>query len=405
MERGGKVMWRLPECLTLEVFARLELRDGAILARTSRELLAVFRSVECLEMLLWREGKVPSKFMREYGDVELTAEQRRKLLQAFNTQESAVIECYGFATSGGVDENDAYYWMRRVFCPDNKGYCARAAVTNVNIAGVLSVSQQLPAKETVLLALRDRLTLAVANMGDDGYRIRNLLEQSLDRYGTLVLYKLADGSLPLLQKPEEALDDTRAAIEEILRGTVTHTLDCSRLQRTQDDWDVLEERIQKPVFPECKVVACVTSLIVSRKGGFTCPVETLVVFASLSHIDVTAREFADYNDLMTMSDVETRISTHPGLPPVHKAETRDTHHYCEFRIQPDCALQPVVWLSFKGEGKRIVEVVVPLAQRFPMLYFYAKLISAEDRRGRRQTEPMNIDVKCIVPLGTLCVLE
>ena len=392
-------MWPLPDCLLYEVLAYLPVPSLSALSQTSHEFHAIYTSDLLTILLLSRDCHLPHLYPRPSGPVPLPTSAQRAILKAGQSGERGVLEYYGFATSGGVDENDPYYWMRKVFCPDNKSYCSRTECTNVNLAGILTMTQGIQPQVELQKQLKARLQLAITNMGEDGYRLKNLVEQTGERFGSLVLYKLTQGSPTNLQEPTETLEEAMHKVATILRGTVSHALDFPSLQRSPDNFTLLEEPIPKPDFPESCCIALLTSLMISRRGGFTCPVETLMVFSSLTYIDVSDPLFDVYNGLTSLSEVVSLPSS-PILP----ATICPSYTYCEFSISQSCSLQPIVWVSFKTEEKRTVDVTVTLVQKFPSLYLYAKLINAEDRRGRRVNEPMNIDVRCIVPIGTLCHL-
>lgn len=60
----------------------------------------------------------------------------------------------------------------------------------------------------------------------------------------------------------------------------------------------------------------------SRKGGFTCPVQTFMIFVSDEYIDLESELFSNYDNLLSEEDIDKLLET-PAGSELKALETRD----------------------------------------------------------------------------------
>ena len=169
--------------------------------------------------------------------------------------------------------------------------------------------------------------------------------------------------------------------------------------------NIHDMKFDKESADESKCFALIKFLDISRKGGFTCPVQTLMVFVSFKFIDVLEddlkvfNDIEDYQDLVKLQSIDSRVSC------PYEKKVLPGVEYCEFKANGN-RLKPVIWLNFT-EDNRLDEFRVTLDHFVSGKYYYVKLIRAEDRRQERDWihDNMNIDVNYILPRGVVLNLN
>lgn len=404
------VMWSLPDCATVWIFAHLQDSDWEAVAAVSRYFNAIARSKELIALLFERDLFLSTVYNSATGPLAISYSTQFQLLKAVKRMNKEKLDYHGFATNGGVDEDNTHFWLHKVFKKSRSSvYCSQESTRNVNIAGVLKASQELLAEKAALQKMKERLLEAASKIDRGSRRLREVVENedSLQMYGSEILKHFAATDPELLLLPGEQLADMQKSIREVLGCIKSESPKINQLLQHPDNRLVLAESVPLPGFPTCTQIAFLKSVRVSRKGDFTCPVQTLMVFTSLTYVSIESTAFEVYNNLWTLGDVKALVDSTASVPPVHSITTENSYTVCEFRGKAGCELQPVFWLDFSpGESRELV-VRVPLQQAFPSLYLYAKLIKPEDRRVERgwEHELMNIDIRYIHPKGQVMEVE
>ena len=398
------IMWSLPDCATVWIFAHLQGRDWAAVAVVSRYFNAIARSTELIAILFERDLFLPTSYNSATGPVRISYATQYQLLKTVKEMNKEKLDYYGFATNGGVDEDNTHFWLHRVFQKSRTSvYCSQENTRNVNIAGVLKASQDLLAEKMALQRMKERLQEAASRMDRGSRRLREVVdnEDLLLMYGSEILKYFAATEPDLVLLDGEQPADMQKSVREVLARIKSDSPPINQLVQHPDNRLVLTETVPLPTFPACTQLAFLKSVRVSRKGDFTCPVQTLMVFTSLTYVSVESAAFDVYNNLWTLRDVHALVDSTASVPPVYSIETKDSHTVCEFRGKAGCELQPLFWLDFSLGESREMAVTVPLQQTFPSLYLYAKLIKPEDRRVERgwEHELMNIDIRYVHPKG------
>jgi hypothetical protein len=156
-----------------------------------------------------------------------------------------------------------------------------------------------------------------------------------------------------------------------------------------NDYYRLEMPIDKAQIFNSPSYFCAHEITVSRKGRYTCPVETFIAFISQDFVPLECEQFNKYNNLLQITDVE-KLAYTTGLE-ISLGEELENVAYLTFRrVQRN--LQPVIWGKFTSRAGE--ELTVKLKQVFTGKYFYLKAISPENRMQEMhdQHDHTNIDV-------------
>ena len=171
---------------------------------------------------------------------------------------------------------------------------------------------------------------------------------------------------------------------------VTGLLRCSRRDLVQE--------VEVPDKGDMRYIGCVHGVYLSRRGVFSCPVSSFVLFTSVDKMTVSSGEFERYFNLTTGSEVCDRFRDE-----VVRAVSTEKFELIEFR--PNIApLQPVVWGKFTA--KRCTTINQRLKGRFLGRFFYLLLVDAENRlrQYRDFHSKPNIDVHCVNFFGRVITL-
>jgi hypothetical protein len=405
------IMWSLPDCATVWIFAHLEVKDVAAAAVVSKYFSAIVRSKELVALLFERDLFLFTCYSTPSTTLNVSYSAQCELLKTIRRMNEEWLDYKGFATNGGVDEDDPHFWLGKVFQKLNSsGYCTQENVRNVNIAGVLKAAEEQIAEQGATQMMKRRLTTARSKLERESSQLKAMLdnEDLLQMYGADLLKQIAANMPELLVFEGEDEVDMQKSVREALKYLLSKSPKLQQLLQRPDNHLVLAEHVSLPAFPACTRLSFIKSVRISRKGGFTCPVGTIMVFTSLSYVDVESPLFEVYNNLWTVENVRALVDSAPSVPPLYHIETQESHTFCEFRGKAGCELQPLLWLTFSPqEDIRKKALTVHLQQVFPSLYLYAKLISPEDRREERgwQHEFMNIDVKYVAVKGQVIEVD
>lgn len=387
-------MWPLPDCCSAKVLAHLSLAELAAVARVCRYLHEIMLTSPFLELLFQRDLHLPQ------GAFTIPAAAQFALIKAVYTSKAACIDYLGYATTGGLDYDDPYFWPRRVFKPDSRGYCTRVLASNVTVSGVLAVSQHFKPSDRMLQSIKERLQIAATRLESQGERLRRVAnrQSTLERLGVVMIEDLYGKYPDVLELPGETVDQAAVEVQAILRSTSRRAIDVEKLRKRSDNPWILEEPIVMVDFPSFSQVAFLSKLKISRRGNYTCPVKTLLVLSSLRYVDIEDEELGKYEGLEDLAEVQKL-----GIRYVEESEE---YRYCELKCRGELGLQPLLWVQFAANAE-VDELVVDLKQRFPSLYLYLRLIDAEDRRTQQQREhdQPNIDIRCVVPKGLEVLIQ
>jgi len=393
-------MWPLPDCCSAKVLAYLSLAELAVVARVSRYLHEIMLTSPFLELLFERDLHLPPAFSLSPDTFTIPAAVQFALIKAVYTCKATCIDYLGFATTGGLDDDDPYFWLRRVFKSDSRGYCTRVLASNITVSGVLAASQHFKPSDQMLQAVKERLQVAATRLGSQGERLRQIVSRqpTLERLGAAMIEDIYGNYPDVLELPGETADQAATEVREILRSTSSRTIDVEKLRRRADNPWILEEPIENVDFPAYSQLAFLSKLKISRRGSYTCPVKTLLILSSLRYVDIEDEEFDIYEGLEDLAEVR-KLG-------VRYVEERDEYRYCELKCRGELGVQPLLWVQF-AESAEVDELVVDLEQRFPSLYLYLRLIDAEDRRTQQQWEHdlTNIDIRCVVPKGLEVLIQ
>jgi hypothetical protein len=172
-----------------------------------------------------------------------------------------------------------------------------------------------------------------------------------------------------------------------------------RSRRDPDNPNVQDMDFDRQTADNSVVIATIYEIYVSRKGVYTCPVKTLIVFTSFVYIDILDPGLKVYDNTKSYNNLIELNEVYEGIPMPRGLVVKNGYEYTEFRAtsQP---LKPVLWLNFL-ETNRVEEVCIKLNDIVTGKYLYVKLIHPEDRRVERNWnhESMNIDCRYVITKG------
>ena len=319
----------------------------------------------------------------------------------------------GFATTGGIDENNMHYWVHNAFTPNSSSaYCSRDHKNNIVVCAVLTslIAKPQPPELTAakgkiarLLRTNEQLQGMIEDL-QPADSTEDLTEFELGLF--FELYRL----YPFMLFPRDAGDsqanDERERYREFMRGlsALAEAVSMDRpgfkdvSKREGDDY-YLEKDIDKGRVDGAKEVFVVKETMVSRKGGYTCPLETFVLFVSEAFVPLESELFAPFDNLLTPNDV-LNLPAHGGPASYPPTETPDL--LCiEFHRTPKSPLHPVLWGKFRT--RQGDELETPLRHVVAGKYVYLKLINPENRmvEMRDVHEFTNIDLKFVGVKGVV----
>ena len=127
--------------------------------------------------------------------------------------------------------------------------------------------------------------------------------------------------------------------------------------------------------------ACINEFCISRKGGFTCPVKSLMVFVSSKYIDIMDSSLKAYNDMRNYENFKAFQKAEQNISMPYKLIRRAGYEFCEFEFTKD-NLKPVLWINFYEES-HVKEIEIKLKYEVAGKYLYIKLIHPQDCREER----------------------
>ena len=362
-------MERIPSELFLEILKFLSLKEIFVnIIRLNSWFKQTVLSLHLLQYLVKREHN-----LRKFPNTP--ASQSYKVLKSIK-KKPGLLEFIGFITNGGVDENMMRFWCRNLFRSEGEAYCSYDDAYNCNIGGVLKDSLVDPrtyfnSVESVKNCIQDYLNGKVLDEFLIISLIRAMNYLGMDKNHSHLISQLEIEAST--NKPLSLQDVRRVPLNDLL----------------------LQQKLDLFHSETSEFYAVVKQLKISRKGYFTCPVKTLMVFISESFIDVTSNLFSVYDDLRTYEDIENLINREPQVPGIFQHFRGLYYEYCEFIPGFELELVPILWIDFD-----IYTVSVNLNSLFTGKYVYVKLMHPQDKReGRHQG--INIDCRYVLPYGNI----
>lgn len=304
----------------------------------------------------------------------------------------ADLKFFGFATNGGIDEEDPKFWVSNLFKRSEHSYSSRSYKENLNCAAVLSSTQpKMQARSQAKRDIEKILRRVLLRNGIPIGLVKKLkLVKSLRGYTSNFtldeLFRNEENAVALKKEVYDKLD-------LIKQGIVPRAL-----RRQHNDLYILEDSVNHSIISHSNFIACVRGIDISRDGRFTCPVASLMVFISDHYIDVASTDFDIYNNLLSKSDVKSLCRSR-NLKYIDKNTAGTNCRVIEF-LPTYSDLKPILWLGYKTNRLEKFTRVI-LTNWFSGVYAYVKLIYAHNRMAEEgwHHDDTNIDCKFVIMRG------
>jgi hypothetical protein len=386
-------MDKLPTVLYADIFVFLSLNE------IFRSLIGVCKSfkneIESLHflnsVLMWTIRADGLKRFTEENAMNLLKDLTKKRKQEF-------LEFLPCSTDGGADEDQESFWFGHAFEYNDKAWCTLEGTLNVNASAVLACTQDIIGYHW---ANKEAIKIVRSWLEKKGKPLYKKNEHI-----AVAIFNHVVTSFPLdaiaIDEPDP--DAFKQTVRKIFMNLRPFKSGIEESRRFPNKNDVLDMPIDQNSADNCPYYAIISQLAISRKGGFTCPVKTLMVFISHNYIDILDSSFKYYND---MKEYENLNQVHDYFPTLAKPREKMVEpgvEYCEFGWTRE-KLKPVLWVNFLSTD-RIDDRNFVLKQIVSAKYVYVKLICPEDRREERDWnhEFMNIDCNYVVPKGRVIFL-
>ncbi|CAG9331952.1 unnamed protein product [Blepharisma stoltei] len=286
----------------------------------------------------------------------------------------------GFATTGGVDEDEVIWWVDSLFHENGPGYCTRDNKLNLNIAGVLSSTLDFQdyeriRHEAVSLVRKNRILKEiyphhVLDEGDEpSYYEEQIYKQAWREAGRIFTDNI---------RSTKAKRDAMKEYERIYKVLVKHEPKIEKYRRNEKDPYVLIQPIDYTAVENSSIVASIRALEFSREGNFTCPVETFMAFISDSSIDIESEELKAYDNLFTVDDIQNLQENDIKIPKQYSfIEEKEEGYQCMIFNWTQNALKPMIWGKFTKRSCN--KIRISLIEIFSGKFVYVKLINPESR--------------------------
>lgn len=114
--------------------------------------------------------------------------------------------------------------------------------------------------------------------------------------------------------PQDERDEAIKKYQNIYKALVDNEPKLEIFRRKENDPYVLIEPLNHQLINAKNSFSCIRSIEFSRKGNFTCPVETFLVFISDNFIDIEAEELSLYDNLFSINDVHNLQENDSKIP-------------------------------------------------------------------------------------------
>ena len=328
-----------------------------------------------LEYLVQREYKLSFKPV-------LSKAESCKLIRKNYPLRLKKLKFFAYSTNGGVFNNSPEYSHFNLFSAQKMPYCTRENSSNVDVSGIFLKSICDP---EILFTSNDKIQECYDNnikLSKKNFTTKNYLEiQGL--YQAVKQYSITNYGI----------------IKEIKAWKNRNWHPCTNLDEitSKVNRDILSYPCNLRISETSTMYAAIKAFYISNKGNFTCPVSVLMLFTSETYVEMDFHQFKLYNYLRNLNSVLQLLKTCPDSPRITNYKLSKRSEHIEFLQQSTNGLKPIAWVKLSADDSQI-----KLKQTFIGKYLYVKLICSKDRRNEYQgpeTMALNIDCKCIVPIG------
>lgn len=305
----------------------------------------------------------------------ISMKQAKSILETIVVKPANKLEFIGFATSGGVDENEMDFWCDNLFRDEGEAYCAHEDSNGCVAVGVLLDSLCDP--RSSFKTVEDVWEVLAKYERNEEVDVFTLI--SLDK--ALKFFNYYEKNPELQEKIANAKDLPLLSFYDV--------------KRFQDDEMMLMHKINTKNSDDSGFFIVLKALRIARGNAYTCPVKTLMVFISETFMDVNDPTFKLYDNCRSYKKLKTLLNR-DDLPGVEYVSIRQTIEHCEFSPSGDFKIKPVLWVKFRSCSKLKIE----LQNMFCGKYIYVKLLCPEDNR-EDLNDGVNIDCKYVIPFGNI----
>ncbi|CAG9317213.1 unnamed protein product [Blepharisma stoltei] len=359
-------------------------------ARINKSFLSATKYIGFLRSLVQRDFYISTPlYLTENYCIKLLSEG----INGFKLELLENLDFKGFSTDGGVDEDSFSFWFENLFQRSQKGYCCHENRTNVNIAAVLVDSQKQHIE--YYQSKKEAIKIIKEWLHKKGKDVPNKYE---DAAFAVFKYVFTNFPLEALATNEDCTFKDR--VREIYYNLEMKNKDVEKTRRHPNNPFILDIPIDRQGGDNENFVSCIKGLDISREGGYTCPVKTMMIFVSEKYIDVTDTCLSVFDNLFDENSVKGLVEQDWRLKTYEKCQY-EGYEIIEF-MQLSQGLKPVIWVNFL-ESPRVDSIEVELQGKFSGNYLYVKLICPEDRREERDWlhDNMNIDSTWVLPKGKI----
>lgn len=345
---------------------------------------------------------------------------------------------YGFESNGGIEGDLDEFWISLAFTKGCWSHCTKTG-SNFMIKGAITKSYEYlePDLEMYIEMLnwiykvRFQTSEVYFHMLTELTKMIPRKEKLLEIYDNFVSEKYSCFRRFLKRFFRRQFEDRFCIIvRKISRqrklpayviiekfSNVAKLIDKNELNLNKEDEYIIKESIH----PNYNKAALITSFEFSRKGMFTCPIKTFVVFASLQECNMDSPIFNLFDDLDNhlkfvemMKDNKFLLpnikeSNIPELKPISQISSRKCHFssfkygvFSNFPNKLDPAIKPIMWGQFNNDVDE-VNFKMYLGNFFTARFIYVKLINCEDKMMELGDlrEETNIDFNFFLMKGIL----
>ncbi|OMJ65759.1 hypothetical protein SteCoe_37665 [Stentor coeruleus] len=391
-------MDQLPTVLYDDIFVFLEVGEvfGSLI-HVCKSFKCTIESSHFLNIhLKWILRLDSIKWVRKENALKLLKDLIKKKKKK---RTSDFLEFIPYSTDGGIDEDQECFWFGNGFENNSNTWCTLEGLLNVNASAVLAKTQVVTGYH-----LANQELIRIVRSWHE--RKGNVFSKRAEK-NAAVIFNQVISSIPLntLAAEEPDPESFKLIIREIISNLRPFKSGIVKSRRFPDQNNVLDLPFDRDSAENSSFYAVISRIAVSRKGNYTCPVKTLMVFVSHTYIDILDSMLKIYND---MKEYENLKQVHYYFPSSAKPREKIIEpgvEYCEFGWTKEI-LKPVLWVNFL-ENNRITQRKFKLKEEVSAKYLYVKLICPEDQREaqRWNHENMNIDCKYVFPEGRIIILE
>lgn len=340
------------------------------------------------------------------------------------------IPFYGYFTDGGIDQNKTEYWVNRMFTRGNWSICSRSG-KNIHVIGGLLKAHENISDDRLIFFETFQLAQGLFEEKSFFHKFFSCFKRrptEIEIYFRERMFRMMLSMNKLMVL--ELLENNREKIQKhpILKNyTILEIM--ARLENFEkkceipieniafiNDYELLEKNIEL----ERKKIAIVRGVEVSRKGYFTCPVKTLMVFLSEEEVNYkNDPEFKIFNECFTVYSLKTVLSNYSLINNIKVSNVEELAEFSEIKQKPSNGYElvvfrnnlttkalgkykPMLWLNITDPNLNSVSVEFPKTNSFAGRNIMVKMFDSE----KKETEEndFNIDINYIVFMGRLISL-